>query len=352
MVADYQPVYSLARGGHPESLHFGAIAVVNARGSLLASLGNQYVPTFLRSAAKPFQALPFVLAGGVEHYGLSTQELALMCASHSGTDEHAAILAVLQGKIGITEGELLCGVHPPYHAATADRMKKAGESLFPNRHNCSGKHTGMLAFAKLRGWPLEDYLDPNHPLQLEIRTIFAELAGLPVDQLALGIDGCSAPIWAAPVYNTALAYARLMDPAGLSPKLQKACIEVREAMVAHPSMVAGPDRFDTSLMQATDGRILSKSGAEGFQGIGLRKGALAAESPAIGIALKIADGDIRGWVSHAVALETLRQLSAISVQELASLITFGPRRMIPNWRGLQVGQGEPVFELDPNHGSG
>ncbi len=342
----YQPVYALKRGGHLESLHFGAIAVVSASGDLLAAYGDAQLSTFLRSAAKPFQALPFVLAGGVEHYGLSAQELALMCASHSGTTEHMAALAALQQKVGISESQLQCGVHPPYHAATAERMKKAGQPPTPNCNNCSGKHTGMLAYAKLRGWPLDSYLEPSHPLQQEILALFAELASLPARQLVLGTDGCSAPIWAAPLYSTALAYARLMDPTGLPAAQQKACERVREAMLAFPNMVAGPERFDTMLMQAAGGRILSKGGAEGFQALGLRPDALAAGSPASGIALKIADGDAGAWVSHAVAMEVLRQLGAISAQELAALAAFGPQRTITSWRGAQVGQGEPAFNLE------
>ena len=342
----YQPVYAMKRGGHLESLHFGAIAVASASGELLSGVGNPHLSTFLRSAAKPFQALPLVFAGGVEHFSLSQKELALLCASHSGTDQHAAALADLQKKIGITEGQLQCGVHPPYHAPTADCMKTAGFPLTPNRHNCSGKHTGMLAYAKLRGWPSESYLDPGHPMQQEILAMFAELAGLPVAQLALGTDGCSAPIWAAPLHNTALAYARLMDPTGLSAAQQRACQQVREAMLAFPDMVAGPARFDTVLMQAAGGRILSKGGAEGVQALGLRPGALGAGSPAVGIALKISDGDARNWICHAVALEVLCQLGALSEQELTSLAALGPQRAISNWRGLQVGQGEPAFTLE------
>jgi L-asparaginase II len=346
MAAAYQPVYALERGGYPESLHHGAVAVVSATGQLLAAYGDPQVATFLRSSAKPFQALPLVLSGGIKHYGLSQQELALTCASHSGTDEHAAALHALQHKIGIDESYLQCGVHPPYHAPTAERLMRAGEAPTANRHNCSGKHTGMLACAKLRGWPLETYLEPAHPLQQEIRMLFSELAGLSVDKLAVGTDGCSAPIWAAPLYNTALAYARLMDSADLPLELHQACTQVRQAMLAYPNMVAGPQRFDTLLMQAVGGRVLSKSGAEGFVGLGLRRGVFSPGSPAVGIALKIADGDGRGWVSHTVALETLRQLSVLTESEQSALAAVGPQRDITNWRGLPVGRGKPVFTLE------
>ncbi len=204
----------------------------------------------------------------------------------------------------------------------------------------------MLAYAKMRGWPLENYIDPQHLLQQEIFALFAEIAGLPLGLLAIGIDGCSAPNWAAPLYNTAMAYARLMDPVDLPVAQQSACTQVREAMIANPGMVGGPGRFDTALMQVADGNILSKGGAEGYQGIGLRAGTMGPGSPAIGIALKISDGDARGWVSHAVALEILRQLGALSPAQLEKLTEFGPQRKITNWRGLDVGRGEPVFNLE------
>ncbi len=342
----YRPVYALSRGGHPESLHYGAIAVVSVGGELLAAYGDAQLSTFLRSTAKPFQALPFVLAGGVEHYGLTPKELALICASHSGTDEHVKVFRSLQKKVGITEEQLLCGVHPPFHRSTAERLQKDGEALTSSRHNCSGKHSGMLAFARLRGWPTENYIDPKHPLQQEIFALFAELAGLSQDALAIGIDGCSAPNWAAPLYNVGLAYARLMDPSGLPAGQAAACEQVRDAMMNNPDMVGGPERFDTDLMKVAGGRILSKGGAEGYQGLGLRSGALGPDSPAIGIALKISDGDARAWACQSVSLEVLRQLGALSPDELTQLKEHGPSRMVTNWRGLEVGRAESVFDLE------
>ena len=343
--AAYQPVYQLSRGGHPESLHYGAFAVVSLNGDLFASWGDAQLSTFLRSTAKPFQALPFVLAGGVEHFGLTEKELALICSSHSGTDEHVSVFKSLQKKAGITEAQLLCGVHPPFHRATAERMQAKGKLPSPSRHNCSGKHSGMLAFARLRGWSLENYIDPNHPLQQEIFALFAELAGLSQQALAIGIDGCSAPNWAAPLYNVALAYARLMDPSDLPAAEAAACIKVRDAMVTNPNIVGGPERFDTDLMRVAAGRILSKGGAEGYQGIGLQAGALGDGSPATGIALKISDGDARAWACQSVSLEVLRQLGALSADELAQLKQHGPLRTVTNWRGLEVGRAEPVFDL-------
>lgn len=346
MDSGYRPVYALSRGGHPESVHYGAIAVVDTTGRLLASFADPYQSSFLRSSAKPFQAMPFVLAGGVQHYGLTPAELALLCASHSGTDGHLAILHGLMHKCGLGEEALLCGTHPPYHAPTAERLLRQGDVPSAGRHNCSGKHTGMLAYTHMRGWPLESYIDVQHPLQQEILALFAEFAGLPTEDLAVGIDGCSAPNWAVPLYNTALAYARLADPSGLPAAQAAACQQITAAMQSHPDMVAGPQRFDTDLMSAAPGRIVSKLGAEGYQAFGLPAGVLAPDSPGVGIAIKIADGDARKWASHAVALEVLRQLGVLDAATLATLSVYGPLRPVTNWRGIQVGEAAPCFTLE------
>jgi L-asparaginase II len=204
----------------------------------------------------------------------------------------------------------------------------------------------MLAYAKMRSWSLENYLDPAHPMQQEIFELFAEMASMSKDKLAIGIDGCSAPNWAAPLYNTALAYARLLDPRGLPAGQAKACKQVTDAMIAHPNLVGGPGRFDTALMEACGGRVLSKGGAEGFEGIALRAGALNPGSPAIGIAIKIADGDARTVVCQSVAMEVLRQLGALNDSELTALNDYGPRRVVKNWRGLEVGEAKPIFDLN------
>lgn len=344
--AAYRPVYALSRGGLTESVHHGAFAVVSVSGELLASYGDPQLSTYLRSSAKPFQALPLILAGGIEYFGITAQELALICASHSGTDEQVEVLAGLQRKIGISEDQLQCGVHPPFHKPTAERLAKAGLMLTPNRHDCSGKHTGMLAMCKLRGWPMDSYLDPAHPLQQEILSLFAEVADLSSDRVTVGVDGCSAPNFAIPLSNSALAYARLMDPSGLPSAKAKGLKQVRAAMIAHPGMVGGPERFDTDLMLTAGGQVLSKAGAEGYQGIGLQPGALGPGSPAIGIALKIADGDTRGWARESVTLEVLRQLNALSPKDLDQLRPYGPHRVITNWRGFEVGEATPAFDLE------
>jgi L-asparaginase II len=344
-------VVELTRGSIVESVHFGAIAVVDAGGSLIASVGDPEAVTFMRSSAKPFQALPFIEMGGDQAFGLTPREVALICASHSGTDEHVAVVSGIQQKVGISERDLMCGTHWPYYEPTALALRMRGEQPTPNRHNCSGKHTGMLAHARLRHAPLENYIDITHPVQQAILKTFAEMCGLAVEQVVVGVDGCSAPNFAVPLRNAALGYARLFDPAGLAPERAAACQRITQAMTSNPDMVAGPERFDTLIMGLASGmasgRILTKAGAEGYQGIGLAPGALGIGTPAVGIAFKIADGDAAGRARSLVGLEVLRQLGAISkheVDELDELAQFAPRPLY-NWRRMQVGEIRPAFTL-------
>ena len=345
MVNQYQPVFELTRGRIVECIHFGAATVVDSHGRLLASLGDPQLVTFLRSSAKPFQALPFIERRGHEKFGLTQKEIAIMCSSHSGTDEHVATVKGLQAKVGVSMEDLKCGIHYPIHAETADEMKLRGELPTPYRHNCSGKHTGMLAHARLRGASTENYIDFHHPVQESILQAFAEMCGLPAEEVELGIDGCSAPNFAVPLYNAALGYARVCDPFEQSPERAEACRTISAAMMAYPDMVGGPGRFDTALMQAGQGRILVKGGAEGFQAIGLLPGALGPDSPGIGIAIKISDGDPTDRARNGVALAILQALGVLSPIQLTQMALFGPQIELENFRKLKVGVSRPAFEL-------
>jgi len=340
----YTPLVELTRGPLVESIHFGALAVVDSGGRLLASAGDPGLVANLRSSAKPFQILSFVEAGGVDAYGFSDRELAIACASHSGTDDHVAVLRGMQARIGVSESDLLCGTHYPLHEATAREMRARGEKPTSNRHNCPGKHTGMLANARLHGLSIEDYLNPAHPLQQLILSDFAAMTGLDPSAVPVGIDGCSAPTFAAPLRSAALAYALLADPRGLPPARAAALRHIFHAMSSHPDMVAGPDRFDTLIMQATAGKVVSKGGAEGYQGMAIRPGALHPHSPGIGITFKISDGDSAGRAGPVAAFAVLNQLGLLSRAEQDALKMFG-RSPLRNWRELEIGEIRPAFQL-------
>ncbi|MEW6092823.1 MAG: asparaginase [Chloroflexota bacterium] len=355
MAGAYQPVLEVTRGRVVESVHNGAAAIVDAGGRLLARVGDPQTVTYMRSSAKPLQALPFIERGGDQTFHLTSKELALICSSHDGSDEHVEVVKGIQAKVGVQESDLLCGTHVPFHAPTQEALLKRGEEPTQNRNNCSGKHTGMLAFARMRGLPISDYINPEHPIQKTILETMSEMCSLPAEQIEIGIDGCSAPNFALPLYNAALGFARLCDPRGLSTERATACRRIVASMMSNPTMVGGAGRFDTRLMEVCEGRIVAKGGAEGYFCIGILGGALGAGSPGIGIALKITDGDISirratgdsyNRARPAVALEILRQMEILSQKELKALaVEFGPIKPVVNLRKLVVGVARPVFTL-------
>jgi L-asparaginase II len=219
----------------------------------------------------------------------------------------------------------------------------------------------MLAYTLLKKISLEQsagnpaYIDPNHPVQVEILQAFSEMCSLDPGQVNTGIDGCSVPTFAVPLYHAALAYARLCDPAALSPARAAVCRTITTSMTANPFMVGGPDSFDTRIMECAGGRILCKGGAEGYQALGIMPGVLEPGSPGLGVIIKISDGDLAGHsrpsgdsyghTRPAVALEVLRQLGVLSSAELQVLADYGPSFPIHNWRKLEIGRGASVFTL-------
>lgn len=349
-----QPLFEVTRGRIVESIHYGSIAVVDSNGKLIASHGDPQTVAFLRSSAKPFQALPFVERGGVEHFGFTPRELAISCASHKGSELHVQTVLQLQKKIGIEEANLQCGTHMPGDVDALKSLIVHDRQPTTNHNNCSGKHTAMLAHAKMRGLPLDNYLDAHHPVQKEILASFAEMCRLTVKEVELGTDGCSAPNFAAPLYNAALAFARLCDPHELSEARASACRKITSAMTSHPEMISGYGEFDEQLMKAADGKIVCKRGAEGYQIVGLLPGVLGSDSPGMGIAFKVSDGDAsrmgsglesRNRVRPAVTLEILRQLGALSSKQGQALAGFGPEKSITNHRGVVTGKSHPVFKF-------
>jgi L-asparaginase II len=348
------PLLETTRGSIVESIHYGSIAVVDSTGKTIASLGDPQAVAFLRSSAKPFQVLPFVERGGVEHFHFAKHELAISCASHEGSALHVKTVTDMQKKIGIEESHLQCGAHLPGDMTELKDMIIHDRHPTPNYNNCSGKHTAMLAHARMRGLPLDNYLDINHPIQQDILASFADMCLIPVSRIEPGTDGCSAPNFAVPLFNAALGFARLCDPRQLSLVRAEACKKITSAMTAHPEMVSGYGEFDEQLMKVGEGKIVTKRGAEGFQIVGVMPGVIKPDSPGIGIALKVSDGDaarmaddltMNARVRPAVTIEILRQLGALSSKQEQALVKFGPVKEIRNHRGILTGHSRPAFEL-------
>jgi L-asparaginase II len=325
------------RGGRVESEHRGAIAVVEPNGKLIAHAGDVGLVSYLRSSAKPFQLLPLAESGAADRFGFTDAELAVMAGSHSGEPRHVAAVQSILDKIGLSAEALQCGSHAPFNAEAAQALRAASREPSILHNNCSGKHAGMLAQALDRSLSTHDYLDPQHPVQVAIRQRLAELGGITIDEIGVGVDGCSAPCFAMPLKAAALAFARLAE-AG-SGTQAAGLARVARVMIAHPEMVAGEGRLDTDLMRAAPKRLVSKGGAEGYHGMGV----VVKDGPALGIAIKIGDGDGRRG-GHPVVIETLRLLGVLDDAALAKLKNYHTWP-ITNHRGLEVGEVRANFQL-------
>jgi L-asparaginase II len=328
------PLTEVVRGRAVESVHYGAVAVVDRDGNVLHAAGDPSALVFTRSALKPLQALPFVAGGGTERFGFSEQQVALMCASHSGEPRHVDGVADMLARCGCAAADLQCGTHAPgFYDARGEVPPPPPYS--PLQHNCSGKHAGMLAYCVQHRERTSDYLAYDHPLQRAIRHAVATFTGVAEERLVPGIDGCSAPNYAVPLAALACAFARLAS-AEVDAVYALAPRTIANAMTAHPEMVSGERRSDLALMRAGRGDWVTKIGAEGVQAIGVR-------SRGIGIALKVADGQKRGLYPAIVAV--LEQLGLVDAAAGEILAPWG-RRAVRNYRGLETGEVRAVVELD------
>jgi L-asparaginase II len=320
----------LTRRALVESRHAGAVAVVRATGEVVAAVGDIAAPVFPRSAIKPLQAIACVESGAADRFGFGAREIALASASHSGTPAHTALALSMLEHAGLTPKALACGVHEPMDPATAREVIRSGGTASVLHHNCSGKHVAMLATAVHESEPTDGYWRPDHPVQVRIARVLADLTGCPLGPDVRGIDGCSVPNWAIPLSGLAQAFARFATAEGVGAGRAAACRRIAEACTAHPDLVAGPGRLNTLLMARLPGKVLLKSGAEGVY-----CGALPERG--LGFAIKIDDGAQRA--AEAVVV----QLIARFHPEVASL---GPPAQLTNWRGVEVGRMRAASELE------
>ncbi|MFC5497198.1 asparaginase [Caenimonas terrae] len=331
-MSTYVPLIDLTRGDTLECQHAGAIAVVDTAGRLLAHAGDPQAMTFTRSTLKALQALPFMEADGPAKLGFDQRDIAMLCASHSGEPMHVAQVQHMLDRAGLSYKRLQCGCHVPYYVELG--VGPAPAHIDERHHNCSGKHSGFLAYCVQHGLSLEDYLDPAHPLQEAIRRDVARAAGVPPQDLRLGIDGCSAPNYAMPLAGLARAYARLASGAQ-DGEFGASFAQLADAMVAHPELVSGTGRNDEAFMRAGRGDWVSKVGADGVQ-------AIASRSRGQGIAIKIADGNKTALFAASVA--ALDQLGWLDERQREELLPWRAE-VIANWRGTPVGERKPVFRL-------
>ena len=314
------PLVAVRRGTLVESVHRGRLAVCDPEGDVLEAMGDPVANIYARSAAKPFQALPLVLSGAADAFGLTDRELAVACASHNAEEPHLATVRSILKKAGLDEGDLQSGAHPPMYGPEAAKLARSGQEPRPVHGNCSGKHAGMLAVCVHEGYETLSYRDPGHPLQRYILGLIAEVCGLREDEVLVAGDNCGVPAFALPLQSFATGLARIATGEELPYELAGAALRIRDAMRAYPFMVAGTGRFDTELMERTN--LFVKGGAEAV---------LAAGNPeGWGMALKVSDGSQR-----AVRPAALAALGGMGIEVDEECTTT---------RGLH---GEAVGEIQP-----
>lgn len=335
------PLVEVTRGPMVDELHRGDIAVVSSDGELVHSVGEPRARlAYWRSSAKPFQTMAVIASGATERFGFSPEDIALTASSHSGERVHVERVSALLGRIGCGVEDLRCGAHLPFDAESAHALLRSGEEPSALHSNCSGKHAGMLALALQLGATRDGYRRLEHPVQQLMLDNVARFSGVPRDEIVVGTDGCGVPCFGTSVYDMAYAFARLMAPdAGLPAPYTTAAPVVREAMMAHPYLVAGRDRLDTDLMRAAPAALVSKVGAGGVQCFGLRGG--------LGVAVKMEAGGA-GTSSPppagVAALEVLRQLRVLDAADLAALEMHASPR-VTTVAGEPAGVMRATFDL-------
>jgi len=303
-------VVEVTRGEMTESRHRVSAVVIDTEGRVAFRAGDPAAAVYPRSSIKPIQALALIESGAAEALSCSDKEIALACASHAGEPEHVETAAAWLARIGCAEGDLECGSHLPYSwGAIADLLRSGRE---PNQlhNNCSGKHSGFLTLARHQNWQTKGYIDYAHPVQQRLLGLLESMCGLDLSTAPWGADGCGIPTIAIPLANIALTMARLAVPDDQPERRQAACQRVRRAMGAHPRMISGSGRFCTRVIEATAGRALVKTGAEGvyaacFPGLGL------------GAALKAEDG--AGRAAEAAMAYLLGRFDILGEAETAAL---------------------------------
>lgn len=323
------------RGAIPESRHRIQAVAVSADGRVAFETAQTGLITSFRSAAKPFQALPLVERGHAKRWLWSDEELAVMCASHTGSPYHVALVSRILDRIGLSAANLACGYHEPIDPESLEHVRAHPESRSRLYNNCSGKHAGMLCLALSEGWPVSGYERADHPLQQLMRRTVAEVCGVDPEAMAVAVDGCGVSVFGLSLAAMARGYARLAaaDPAGDA--RERALHRIRSAMVSHPRAVGGAGRLSTRLMEAGHGALVAKGGAEGLECAALVR-------DGIGLVVKAEDGAERALGPATVALLDRFELFTASDREGLEDVA---RPRVENHAKLEVGVLEATIRI-------
>ncbi len=318
----FELVVDVSRGAAVESTHRARGVVCGAGESGRPDGGTH---TYWRSAMKPFQALPLLEDGAADEFGFGPEELALVCASHGGMRRHTSRVAAMLRKLGMAEHDLHCGPHAPFDRDTAQVLSCAGRLPTRLHNNCSGKHAGMLALALHNEWTPGGYERLDHPVQKRIRECLRTWMDFEPEDHEWALDGCGVPTPRMPLQEMARAYSRLTRKAREG---HASALAVVSSMTQHPDLTSSPGRVPLLIMEATEGRLLAKEGAEGVL-------CVAAADDDWGLALKVEDGTIRAVGPATV--ELLRRADLLRTGELDALAPLATSR-IDNTLGEQVGE--------------
>ncbi len=326
----------VTRGPVIECIHRGDIAVADSSGNILAKAGDSDKVSYLRSAAKPLQALNVFTSGAYNHYQLTHREVAVICSSHYAEEFHLDTVNAILQKIGLTKEHILGGTVTSLNPQYALELAAKNVVLSPLFSDCSGKHAGILAVCQHKGYDLKSYLNPAHPCQQEILTALSEMCSIPENSILLGVDGCSAPVHAMKLRNMAIGFARLSTSNTAPERYRSAADIIFQAMTRHPEMISGTGGFCTELIAATNARLIGKIGAEGVYCIGVK-------NRKIGIAIKVENGNMA--VLPPIAIAVLEQLDLLDTHELNTLKKY---RTMENRNdlGVVVGKVRPTFSLE------
>ena len=325
-----QPMVQVIRGGRIESVHHGSYVLMQA-GEIVAQAGDPQRLTYYRSCSKPFQSMAAVTTGAADRFGLDAAMLAIGAGSHNAEPEQLATVRRMLGCLGLEASTLGCGGHWSLDPETArTQIQERDGATGPLSRlwsNCSGNHAAMLAATLALGAPVGTYLDAAHPAQVEITRILAAFTELALEDIAMAVDGCGAPVHGVPLSAVARSMMNLGRPEALPDDLRAGATRIVAAMHTHPDMVAGVRRFDTDLMRTASLTLVAKAGAEGVHGTCVPKLGL-------GLAVKVEDGSDRGY--RHVVIEVLRRHGALTDDEAAALRQLHGETLT-NWEGAAVG---------------
>ncbi|WP_223695092.1 asparaginase [Leifsonia poae] len=308
------------RSGFVESRHLGSAVVLGPDGGVVNSLGAPEAPVFPRSSLKPFQAIA-VMGAGVPLTGAAA---VLATASHGGTPAHLSVVRGLLAQAQLSENALLCPPDWPLDSAARDDAIRAGESRTPLFMNCSGKHAAMLLACMVNGWPIESYLDPQHPMQHQVRDVVERLTGEKV--VATGVDGCGAPVYAMALTTLARGIQRIATASDGSPfALYRNAALLKNAVLADGWAIDGPGRANTVVIDRLG--VFAKLGAEGVMVMAAPDGTT--------VTLKMLDGSLRA--ASIVALSLLVDAGAL---ERSAVEAVTPKLDL-----AVLGRGAPVGEI-------